>query len=302
MLKYLVLLFSLTCAFAIHAATPDLPELIIKLADIPEGDCQQINWWRLPHAALPVAVCHLPSAVDQETTPSLDVSALRAQTLALRERLVNPDLAQAIFTMQTHLDAIPHRSLHPVWRVFINLGTFGCAPAIEHNETSTRYRDPCNQNGYDLNGRPLAPGYPALSIPPYVIEESRLILGRQPTTLPQQETLPPVVWEDITPETAVEQLVRAARWGRLARVSEILDRGTDLEAIAKNGNTALLTAIQARQTETVALLLSRGANPKVSYASGLTALELVRIVESVEIETLLTQAMAKPSATVTPSR
>lgn len=52
-----------------------------------------------------------------------------------------------------------------------------------------------------------------------------------------------------------------ARAGESAQLTEFLDHGFDLNQTDSAGNTLLMLAAYSGQTETVALLLARGANP-----------------------------------------
>lgn len=305
---------------AAHAADPDLPELSFDLSTVPAGECRLLKW-RLPHVELPVSVCHEanrghepapepktgPQAAASlpKSAPQPDLAALQTRLVALRERWVNPALAQAVFSTQAHLDGLPHRSLHPAWRVWVALGTFGCVPQVHPQATSARYTDPCNQHAYDPAGRPLGADHPALLVPPYTLANTTLVLGRLPDTVPRQPALLPVDWEPLAPpqgQTAAaasaptagaEQLTRAARWGHLSRVASLLGLGVPPDATAPDGSTPLLAAVQWRQPEVLALLLAHGANPAQGYPNGPTALELVRLVSERHLESLLTQAMAK---------
>jgi hypothetical protein len=54
----------------------------------------------------------------------------------------------------------------------------------------------------------------------------------------------------------------------------LLSRGVDVNARSKNGMTALMTAVQTGQRETVKLLLSKGADATVKALNGNTALAL----------------------------
>lgn len=58
-----------------------------------------------------------------------------------------------------------------------------------------------------------------------------------------------------------DELRRAAGTGDVAKVKELLDKGTDVNAANSYGATALASACDRGHTEVVKLLLERGANP-----------------------------------------
>lgn len=58
-----------------------------------------------------------------------------------------------------------------------------------------------------------------------------------------------------------DELRRAAGAGDVAKVKELLDKGTDVNAANSYGGTALAFACDRGHTEVVRLLLDRGANP-----------------------------------------
>lgn len=62
-------------------------------------------------------------------------------------------------------------------------------------------------------------------------------------------------------QDAGDELRRAAGAGDVARVKELLDKGTDVNAANSYGGTALAFACDRGHTEVVKLLLERGANP-----------------------------------------
>lgn len=149
--------------------------------------------------------------------------------------------------MQFTLDALPHRSQHADWRVLINQGVWGCKPRTEIGDREIRFIAHCNQNRYDADGLALGEGYPSLSIPPYVIQANKLILGRLPASLRKPEALPALPHpRPLHPE----QLVRAARWGDISQISKLLDAGTDINAASEGGSTALLIAVQMHGADT----------------------------------------------------
>lgn len=290
---FCMLLAGVLYSCAAQASPPQLPELSIDLASIGTNQCQEVAW-PLQRGYLQVFICHLPAIAAGTTTAArtiftVDVPELRRQAMMWRETRVNKELATAIQTMQFTLDALPHRSLHPDWRILINQGVFGCKLRMEIDNDDIRFVDPCNQNLYGADGRTLARGYPDLAIPPYFIEGNRLILGRMPVSLAKPEALPEVTF-NVPSSSPAEQLVRAARWGNIRRVSELLDTGTDINSAVEGGSTALLIAVQMRQTEMVEFLLAKGADTNLSYPDGLTALDMARIVKAMELEAMLLKA------------
>ncbi len=60
-----------------------------------------------------------------------------------------------------------------------------------------------------------------------------------------------------------EDLLQAARKSDLAKVKALLDQGTDVNSKSAYGSTALFFAADRGNTQMVALLLERGANPNV---------------------------------------
>jgi len=106
-----------------------------------------------------------------------------------------------------------------------------------------------------------------------------------PAELAMPEELPAVVFD--TTDTPAEQLVRAARWGRVHQASQLVQSGVDVNATLAGGSTALLIAVQMRQPEMVAFLIEQGANVNQCYPDGLTALRISQMVMAPEIEARL---------------
>jgi hypothetical protein len=145
----------LACVAPAHTVHSAPAGLSVNLAPIEQGQCITVDW-RLAHVALPVSVCQMPTdAQTPDRPPAPDLAALQTHVLAMRERWVDLELAQAVWQTQAHLDTTATRSLHPQWRVFIQSGVWGCVPSVVSPEASApnlRYRDPCNQQGYDAQG------------------------------------------------------------------------------------------------------------------------------------------------------
>lgn len=85
-----------------------------------------------------------------------------------------------------------------------------------------------------------------------------------------------------------DELRRAAGTGDVAKVKELLDKGTDVNAANSYGATALASAADRGHTEVVKLLLDRGANPDtqdtfyklkpLSWAAQRGHVEIVRLL------------------------
>jgi hypothetical protein len=291
-----LLLAGIFCASTAQAAASSLPESSIDLRNIGTNQCRDVEW-RLPHVSMQVVICHLPVTAAGTISPEhpavkVDAAELRRQALTWREKAVNEALASGIETMQLTLDALPQRSLHPDWQVFIKQGIWGCIPTTKIGNLDFRFIDPCNQNRYAADGRALDKGYPSLSIPPYVIQANQLILGRLPTSLSKPDALPEVSFTTPASSSPAEQLVRAARWGNIPRASELIKAGTGINSAIEGGKNALLEAVQMRQHEMVAFLLAQGADANSTYPDGLTALDMARIVTAPELESMLKKAGA----------
>jgi hypothetical protein len=272
-----------------------LPELKIELAGIGNQQCKQIAW-RLSHAVFPVVVCHVATAqtsglAGARRNQIADPAELSRQAIAWREKAVDEELGNGIHAMLASLDALPHRSLTSEWRVFIISGVWGCKLKVEIGDGDLRFTDPCNHQQYDASGRSLGQAYPALAISPYRIDGAQIVLGRADTSV---ATLPPLPAVDFSPQDSspAEQLVRAARWGNRIRLAELLAAGIQVDS-AFQGETALLSAVRARQAETVSWLLARGANANQRNPSGESGIDISKMVEAPEIEALLIEAGAR---------
>lgn len=277
------------CSAGNGVATCDkLPELTVDLAATDQ--CREVEW-KLSHTVYQVLICPVSSeSHSQPAASEEDARELIRQALEWREKSVNQELANGIYTMQYHLDALPLRSLDGHWRVLINHGIWGCKLAQGSSGSKIVLADPCNQNRYGADGRAISNGIPALAIPPYVIEGNTLIIGRLPTSL-TAPNLPAPDFDNVPADAT--QLVRAARWGDVTRADKLLAAGVDVSAVANGGETALLAAVQMRQPEMVSFLLARGADVHRIYSGGLGVLEIADIVESPEVKAMLIKAGAK---------
>lgn len=89
-------------------------------------------------------------------------------------------------------------------------------------------------------------------------------------------------------QDAGDELRRAAGAGDVAKVKELLDKGTDVNAANRYGGTALAFACDKGHLEVVKLLLDRGANPEaedtfykakpVTWAAQRGHLEVVKLL------------------------
>ena len=71
-----------------------------------------------------------------------------------------------------------------------------------------------------------------------------------------------------------DELIRVSFKGNIAKVDELLNKGADVNAKNKLGNTALINASMTGHTETVARLLEKGAGVNANNNNGHTALIL----------------------------
>jgi len=74
------------------------------------------------------------------------------------------------------------------------------------------------------------------------------------------------------PYGSAQSVINASYYGQIKVVEKLLDQGVDVNAIYKNGMTALMAASQAGHIETVKLLLDKGANVNTMDNDGGTAL------------------------------
>jgi uncharacterized protein len=64
-----------------------------------------------------------------------------------------------------------------------------------------------------------------------------------------------------------------------AVVAFLLDRGAAIDALAPNGNTALMMAARYGAIDSAALLIARGADPRLRNQAGLSAADFARTAE-----------------------
>lgn len=74
--------------------------------------------------------------------------------------------------------------------------------------------------------------------------------------------------------TSLDAARTGAEMGRLSVVQDYLDEGGAVDALDFRGSTLLIQAARTGQTEVVALLLARGANPAVRSGAGESAISL----------------------------
>lgn len=94
----------------------------------------------------------------------------------------------------------------------------------------------------------------------------------------------------------VSQLVAAAAKGDNKTLTQLIDKGTPVNGLDQNGQSALSEAAWNGHLETVKLLLDRGANASIKKADGETPSNLARAQKHLEVVKLLDEALAKKSA------
>lgn len=109
---------------------------------------------------------------------------------------------------------------------------------------------------------------------------------------------------------SVVALVDAAGKGDNEMLKGLIDKGTPLNGLDEGGNSALAAAAYGGKTDTVKLLLEKGANPNIKKADGETPLSLATAQKHGGIVELLNAAIAKqpkaapatPAAKGTPAK
>ncbi len=76
-------------------------------------------------------------------------------------------------------------------------------------------------------------------------------------------------------QPAPEELITAVEGNNLKVAEDLLDRGADANAVAENGSTALLLAINKSCLDMVTLLVERGADPLKENNYGYNAFDMV---------------------------
>jgi ankyrin repeat protein len=92
------------------------------------------------------------------------------------------------------------------------------------------------------------------------------------------------------------ELLRAAAFGDIFRVSELLDAGVDVNARTLDGATALMGALYYRFPRTAELLIARGADVDARSNRGVTALHQAAWEGYARIVAMLLQKGADPNA------
>jgi ankyrin repeat protein len=72
---------------------------------------------------------------------------------------------------------------------------------------------------------------------------------------------------------STQEFFRAVKDGDTAEVQGLIEAGVDVNAMDKNGNTALMCALYIGHTEIVELLISKGADVNAQNDYGYTALK-----------------------------
>nr|WP_204333597.1 ankyrin repeat domain-containing protein [Rhizobium leguminosarum] len=78
-------------------------------------------------------------------------------------------------------------------------------------------------------------------------------------------------------------LHQAAKGGDIARVTQLLDQGSDLSELDEAGEPALIIASLAGHADVVVLLLDRGADIEIRNKGGLTALHAAAYGGNLEV-------------------
>ena len=92
-----------------------------------------------------------------------------------------------------------------------------------------------------------------------------------------------------------EQLIVAAREGKIERVEKLLAKGADVNAGDIAGQTALMYAAGEGHSEIAEFLIEQGANVDVKNKAGRTALMIAETLGHSEIARLLKEAGAVES-------
>jgi ankyrin repeat protein len=93
----------------------------------------------------------------------------------------------------------------------------------------------------------------------------------------------------------VADLVEAAGKGNNPAVKELIDKGTPVNGLDQYGHSALTESCWNGFTDTVKLLLDRGADPNIKKSDGATPLSLAMGQKHQEVVALLNEAIARQS-------
>lgn len=99
--------------------------------------------------------------------------------------------------------------------------------------------------------------------PPPVVEQV-------PETVEASRRPPPI--KAPSPDKDLKMLIGAAQEGRADRVAHFLDRGVDVNAKDRFGDSALIVAAEHGHADVVTLLIQRGADVNIADADGQTPL------------------------------
>ena len=92
---------------------------------------------------------------------------------------------------------------------------------------------------------------------------------------------------------SVSALVAASSTGDIKGAKDLIDKGTPVNGLDSNGQSALTEAAWNGKTEMVKLLLEKGANPNLKKADGQTPLALATSQKHQDIVALLNNAIAR---------
>ena len=94
-------------------------------------------------------------------------------------------------------------------------------------------------------------------------------------------------------------LIYAAFNGHLEIAKLLVKSGADVNAVSRNGSSALLVASRGGHIDIVKLLLANRADPNKALESGATALDVALKSENTDIAELLRKAGGKSGKSVT---